>query len=221
MPVIKAIETSYGGCQFRSRLEARWAVFFDQMGIKWRYEPEGFKLIHNGQNHYYLPDFFLPQVGTWLEIKGHEQSLDEHNLLPLAAAQLPQLSPELGFRQGPIIMLLGPIPEQPGPGFDWGWVSAVRAPDGENCPPVGDRFGTLCCGWSLFHRKNDDGDYYGPFRQEFCGNSRSLEPCVIPGGARVDVRAAYKPRVQRGSSTAKPPSATTEYKPVETIKGKT
>lgn len=30
---IKAIETSYAGCRFRSRLEARWAVFFDTLGI--------------------------------------------------------------------------------------------------------------------------------------------------------------------------------------------
>jgi hypothetical protein len=28
---IKAIETSYKGYRFRSRLEARWAVFFDAL----------------------------------------------------------------------------------------------------------------------------------------------------------------------------------------------
>ena len=32
---IKAIETSYKGYLFRSRLEARWAVFFDALGLVW------------------------------------------------------------------------------------------------------------------------------------------------------------------------------------------
>jgi hypothetical protein len=42
-PVIKPIETRYKGYRFRSRLEARWAVFFDTMEIPWEYEKEGFK----------------------------------------------------------------------------------------------------------------------------------------------------------------------------------
>jgi hypothetical protein len=36
---IKPIETEYGGYKFRSRLEARWAVFFDTAKIKYEYEP--------------------------------------------------------------------------------------------------------------------------------------------------------------------------------------
>jgi hypothetical protein len=50
---IPAIETSYGGALFRSRLEARWAVFFDHMLIEWEYEPEGYE-TPDGR---YLPDF--------------------------------------------------------------------------------------------------------------------------------------------------------------------
>jgi len=42
MPEIKAIETRYSGCRFHSRLEARWAVFFDSLGLVWDYEPEGY-----------------------------------------------------------------------------------------------------------------------------------------------------------------------------------
>ena len=48
---MKAIETVYRGFQFRSRLEARWAVFFDALGIKWGYETEGYDL---GVAGYYL-----------------------------------------------------------------------------------------------------------------------------------------------------------------------
>lgn len=69
---IKAIETRYAGCRFRSRLEARWAVFFDHLGIPWEYEPQGYELP-SGR---YLPDFWLPTVdaagdplGTWFEVK--------------------------------------------------------------------------------------------------------------------------------------------------------
>ncbi len=39
---IKAIETRYKGYRFRSRLEARWAVYFDTLGWKWEYEKEGY-----------------------------------------------------------------------------------------------------------------------------------------------------------------------------------
>lgn len=63
--MIKAIETRYKGYRFRSRLEARWAVFFDALGIKWEYEKEGYKL----KSGCYLPDFWLPQVEMWAEVK--------------------------------------------------------------------------------------------------------------------------------------------------------
>lgn len=61
----RAIETRYAGCRFRSRLEARWAVFFDVAGIPWHYEPQGFELA----GLRYLPDFWLPRTGYWVEVK--------------------------------------------------------------------------------------------------------------------------------------------------------
>ena len=42
----KAIETVYNGYRFRSRLEARWAVFFDALGVKYEYEAEGFEMMN-------------------------------------------------------------------------------------------------------------------------------------------------------------------------------
>lgn len=66
MTKIKPIETRYKGYRFRSRLEARWAVFFDTLGIAWEYEREGFNL----DGVCYLPDFWLPQVEMWAEVKG-------------------------------------------------------------------------------------------------------------------------------------------------------
>lgn len=52
----KAIETHYKGYRFRSRLEARWAVFFDAIGVDWEYEVEGYSLPDKTA---YLPDFKL------------------------------------------------------------------------------------------------------------------------------------------------------------------
>lgn len=37
--IYKAHPTTYAGVRFRSRLEARWAAFFDVVGWKWEYEP--------------------------------------------------------------------------------------------------------------------------------------------------------------------------------------
>ena len=62
---IPAIETRYKGYRMRSRLEARWAVVFDAMGLKWTYEPQGF-LLSTGP---YLPDFYFEDWGVYVEIK--------------------------------------------------------------------------------------------------------------------------------------------------------
>lgn len=66
--VLKAIQTWYRGYKTRSRLEARWMVFFDSSGVKFEYEREGYDL--NGL--WYLPDFWLPDHNCWIEIKGQE-----------------------------------------------------------------------------------------------------------------------------------------------------
>lgn len=66
---MRAIDTNYKGYKFRSRLEAKWAVFFDAMGYKWEYEPEGYKL---SDGTFYLPDFKIvsPQgIVNWYDVK--------------------------------------------------------------------------------------------------------------------------------------------------------
>lgn len=90
---IKAIETRYAGCRFRSRLEARWAVFFDTLGIQWEYEPEGFETAAGP----YLPDFCieLPAGQTlWFEVKPdgapsdpRHRALVEESGIPLVVAR--------------------------------------------------------------------------------------------------------------------------------------
>ena len=62
--MIAALETKYRGIRFRSRLEARWAVFFDVLGLSWEYEPEGFSTSQGN----YRPDFLVDEIG-WIEVK--------------------------------------------------------------------------------------------------------------------------------------------------------
>lgn len=70
MKTMQAIQTHYNGYHFRSRLEARWAVFFDALGIEYQYEPQGFQKEWGDQILHYLPDFYLPKQSIWVEVKG-------------------------------------------------------------------------------------------------------------------------------------------------------
>lgn len=81
---IKAIETNYRGIKYRSRTEARWAVFLDELRVPYAYEPEGFDL----GGEWYLPDFWLPSAGVWFEVKGvapNERELRVASLLSRAS----------------------------------------------------------------------------------------------------------------------------------------
>jgi len=84
-----AIETEYRGCHFRSRQEARWAVCFDALGIRWQYENEGFR-FDNGMC--YLPDFLLPELRLWVEVKGRAPTDDEFIKATLLAQSDPAFS---------------------------------------------------------------------------------------------------------------------------------
>lgn len=92
---MKPIETRWKGWRFRSRTEARWAVFLEAAGIQFEYEPEGV-VLPSGP---YLPDFRLtgfpgsdfPKGGehedVWLEIKGGEPTeLERQRCAELSAA---------------------------------------------------------------------------------------------------------------------------------------
>jgi hypothetical protein len=72
--MIKAIETRYKGYRFRSRLEARWAVFFDAIGWEWKYEHQGYVIgWHEHTKVGWLPDFEIKLPGGqefYVEVKG-------------------------------------------------------------------------------------------------------------------------------------------------------
>ena len=99
---IAAIQTQHNGVRFRSRLEARWAVFFDALGIKYSYEAEGYSLPSGN----YLPDFYIPNQtlfqhndnGLFVEIKGVATN-KSHDLLD-----------ELALHTGVDCVMLGELP---------------------------------------------------------------------------------------------------------------
>jgi hypothetical protein len=69
----KAIETTYNGRLYRSRLEAKWAVMLDALNVRFEYEAEGYETPYGR----YLPDFWLADAycraksckGVLLEVK--------------------------------------------------------------------------------------------------------------------------------------------------------
>lgn len=90
--MIRALETDYRGIRFRSRLEARWAVFLDTLGVRYHYERQGYELLFDwpGQRGkvWYLPDFWLPDYGLHMEVKG---CVTEHDVKTLSWAACPHI----------------------------------------------------------------------------------------------------------------------------------
>ncbi len=74
MTVLSPLPTFYSDCWFKSRLEARWAVFFDALNIGWEYEAEGYD---TGPLGWYLPDFWLPDYDLYIEVKPQNHLTDE------------------------------------------------------------------------------------------------------------------------------------------------
>lgn len=93
---LKAIQTVYDGQHFRSRLEARWAAFFNALQIPYSYEPEGFDL--NGLK--YLPDFWLPDHKFFFEVKG-----------PFTDNKGPEKALALATASRRMVFLFGEIPK--------------------------------------------------------------------------------------------------------------
>jgi hypothetical protein len=79
---MEPIETEYQRYRFRSRLEARWAVFLNHIGVEWDYEPQGFE-FDGGER--YLPDFWVETWDCWIEVKGPEPTDQDKRLAYLLA----------------------------------------------------------------------------------------------------------------------------------------
>lgn len=154
-----AIQTRFDGRHFRSRLEAKWAVFFKYIGLAYQYEPEGFALVSGDR---YQPDFLLPDVylrrgtpGLYLEVK------------PVAAAIAPLFETYSEFGSGRR-------------GYRYG--------EDEIPPPVGDadpneRNFVILVGEVGIHCDNGEGHYqFGPWWDR----SMSWHCCHECGATKLD-----------------------------------
>ncbi len=161
---IKAIETEYNGYKFRSRLEARWAVFFDALGVEYEYEPEGFELP-NGER--YLPDFRLKCHGTrgvcseetfylYIEVKGIMTDRDAKRIKAFAGSPFDddgEWSEKLKSQMNPVL-IVGNIPKK-GHSSDSYEVGAYDNMDGINIFP--------------FNYELIDGDYFAAYPAAYKG----------------------------------------------------
>jgi hypothetical protein len=66
--MVEPLKVIHNGQHFREPLAARWAVFFEALGV--RYEHEGESLEVDGLR--YLPTFWMPEQQCWVEVKGQE-----------------------------------------------------------------------------------------------------------------------------------------------------
>lgn len=113
---LKPIPTRYAGCHFRSRLEARWAVFFDRLDIEWQYEEQGYVVSNRLQldglpnSWSYLPDFWLPELGVWAEVKGSLTDVEHRQLLSAAASLSSNDGGGCHDAGGHDVLIFGPVP---------------------------------------------------------------------------------------------------------------
>lgn len=103
----RPLETYYAGHLFRSRQEAKWAVFFRAMGLQWEYERQGFSVGTPPKP--YLPDFYLPELGLWVEVKPAKADVAD----PRGVRLWEDFAAEVGtdWDRDKTAMFLGPVPD--------------------------------------------------------------------------------------------------------------
>ena len=147
MKQIKAIQTEYKGYLFRSRLEARWAVFFDACGVQWEYEPEGYDL---GNGILYLPDFLLHNVAgraygdLFVEVKGNMTHNDSKKIKRFI--EIGMQNPNEYGKSKTAILLVGNIPEGE---------TMIDIINDIGCKAYDDHHGL-----SMYNFESIDGDYF-------------------------------------------------------------
>ena len=160
------IPTTYRGVRFRSRLEVRYAVFFDEVSWPWQYEP----LDLSG----YCPDFVLgfEQGDVLFEVKGSVEELD----VAKAKIEASGWTREAVVAPGEICgSRIGLLLEASEVGFEWS---------------DADLFFCLSCGQVSLHSGN------GSWRCRRCGESDGHVGTFDPrdawakAGNRVQWRAA-------------------------------
>lgn len=165
---IAPIPTRHNGVLYRSRTEARWAVFFSTLEAEATYEPESFSI----DGAWYLPDFFCLRWNLYIEVK-------PENPTPFEMERCARLSQVTGR---PVLMVCGSPSTKTGHFFIDGekWPENAQIIECEGCHTIGIAEGDPVNAHS-----------YGKFYLLQHGNheSRCSSP-IYPGGKHVELASS-------------------------------
>lgn len=148
---VQAQKDVYNGIEFRSKLESKTAQAFDNIGIRYEYEPDGYKLS-NGM--WYRPDFWLPDANEFVECKGVMSKEDSAKIVGLVEdTGYPVIA--LSYENAMIVMRFWNHPESEVVTYSGGdvglaWCTECGKPRFFAWP---DTYACTCCGAY-------DGDHY-------------------------------------------------------------
>lgn len=80
-----------------SQWEVDFAIWLDEKQIVWERPNKGFEYIYEDKKHIYYPDFYLPQLDIYVEVKGYKRERDEykwkslHNLIVVSATDIKRI----------------------------------------------------------------------------------------------------------------------------------
>ena len=109
----------------KSRLEEEADIFFRERGFRAVYEPCIFSW---GLSRHYTPDFFLPEVGAFVEIKGFwsergkeptEETLDKCRAVSRSGFSI--ILAQGNLNENPTLRTWSPFCESPQEGAPWWW----------------------------------------------------------------------------------------------------
>ena len=81
------VESIYKGILFRSKLETRWAVYFDLMGFEWKYEPCTLEVMDGIRFLKYVPDFGVQLSNAYIGVEVKPASMFENTKEIIGAAK--------------------------------------------------------------------------------------------------------------------------------------
>ena len=85
MPLVREIK--FDGYIFRSKIEAQWYTLFQELRVEVHYEPETFALEIGSKLVNYLPDFYIPHLDCYIEIKMSTKPTNEECVKCFCLAQ--------------------------------------------------------------------------------------------------------------------------------------
>lgn len=68
----------YNGVKLKGTWELMFAQWLDANNINWTNDIKGIRYLWNERYHTYFPDFYLPELNFYVEVKGYIRDRDLH-----------------------------------------------------------------------------------------------------------------------------------------------